>query len=150
MEEENYSYYLRTYLKGTSLIDERFLNNPELLINILVDVVRTLHSLDTKNIQIRSTDNIGNSFIHGDLCLPNILVDEDNKLVGFIDLGNAGLGDPWYDLSWLLWSLEYNLKTNKYNNLLIDIRKDDLVKIRGQVTRRLDKYQIVVSNIEKI
>jgi DNA polymerase-3 subunit alpha len=38
----------------------------------------------------------------------------------------------------------------KNNNLLIDIRKDDLVKIRGQVTRRLDKYQIVVSNIEKI
>ena len=38
----------------------------------------------------------------------------------------------------------------KNNKLLIDIRKDDFVKIRGQVTRRLDKYQIVVSNIEKI
>ena len=38
----------------------------------------------------------------------------------------------------------------KNNNLLIDIRKDDFVRIRGQVTRRLDKYQIVVSNIEKI
>ena len=38
----------------------------------------------------------------------------------------------------------------KNNKLLIDIRKDDFVKVRGQVTRRLDKYQIVVSNIEKI
>ena len=38
----------------------------------------------------------------------------------------------------------------KNNKLLIDLRKDDLVKVRGQVTRRLDKYQIVVSNIEKI
>ena len=47
---------------------------------------------------------------------------------------------------------------SKYNDILVfeidtlgmDIRKDDLVKVRGQVTRRLDKYQIVVSNIEKI
>jgi DNA polymerase-3 subunit alpha len=38
----------------------------------------------------------------------------------------------------------------KNNKFLLDIRKDDLVKVRGQVTRRLDKYQIVVSNIEKI
>ena len=44
----------------------------------------------------------------------------------------------------------YHLKGLHLRNLLIDIRKDDLVKIRGQVTRRLDKYQIVVSNIEKI
>lgn len=36
------------------------------------------------------------------------------------------------------------------NKLLIDIKKDDLVKIRGQVTRRNDKYQIVVNNIEKL
>ena len=38
----------------------------------------------------------------------------------------------------------------KNNKFLIDIKKDDLVKIRGQVTRRNDKYQIVVSNIEKL
>ena len=120
LEEENYAYYLRTYLKGTSLIDERFLNNPDLLIDILVEVIDTLSLIDTNNINIKSTDNIGNSFVHGDLCLPNILVDENNKLAGFIDLGNAGLGDPWYDLSWLLWSLEYNLKTNKYNKILLD------------------------------
>ncbi len=38
----------------------------------------------------------------------------------------------------------------KVNKFLLDIKKDDLVKIKGQVTRRIDKYQIVVSHIEKI
>ena len=33
---------------------------------------------------------------------------------------------------------------------IIDINNKDLVRIKGQVTRRNDKYQIVVSKIEKI
>ena len=35
-------------------------------------------------------------------------------------MDNSGLGDRWYDYSWLLWSLEYNLKTDKYNKVLLD------------------------------
>ncbi len=38
----------------------------------------------------------------------------------------------------------------KNNRYLGELRKDDLVRIKGQVTRRVDKYQIVVNNIEKI
>ena len=38
----------------------------------------------------------------------------------------------------------------KNNQFLNSFRKDDFVKIRGQVTRRNDKFQIVVSNIELI
>ena len=38
----------------------------------------------------------------------------------------------------------------KNNRFLLDIKKDDLIKVRGQVTKRIDKYQIVVSNIEKL
>ena len=38
----------------------------------------------------------------------------------------------------------------KNNKFLTQFRKDDFVKIRGQVTRRNDKYQIIVSNIELI
>lgn len=38
----------------------------------------------------------------------------------------------------------------KNNRYLTELRKDDLVNIRGQVTRRNDKYQIIVSNIEKL
>lgn len=120
IEENNKCYYLRTCINGESLISKRFINNPDLLINILVKVIKVLRDLDSIKCPFKSTDNIGNDFIHGDLCLPNIFVNKDNEFIGFIDLDNSGLGDKWYDYSWLLWSLEYNLKTNKYNKILLD------------------------------
>ncbi|MEE3343717.1 MAG: phosphotransferase [Bacilli bacterium] len=120
LEEDNKCYYLRTYIKGYSLIDDKFINNPKLLVDILVNIIGILRKLDNFNCPFKSKDNVGNDFVHGDLCLPNIYVDEDNNFAGFIDLDNSGLGDKWYDYSWLLWSLEYNLGTNKYNKLLLD------------------------------
>jgi len=119
-QENNKCYYLRTYINGDSLIDVRFINNPDLLIKTLVKVIKILRSLDDAKCPFKSTDNVGNDFIHGDLCLPNILVNEKNDFTGFIDLDNSGLGDKWYDYSWLLWSLEYNLKSDKYNNILLN------------------------------
>ena len=38
-------------------------------------------------------------------------------------------------------------RNNKYLN---EIKKDDLVRIKGQVTRRNDKYQIVITELEKL
>ena len=38
----------------------------------------------------------------------------------------------------------------KNNRYLIECRKGDLVSIKGQVTRRNDKFQVVVSSIEKL
>lgn len=120
VEENNRCYYLRTCINGYSLIHRKFMENPELLIDVLVDVICVLRSLDNYNCPFKSKDNIGNDFVHGDLCLPNIYVDENNNFAGFIDLDNCGLGDKWYDYAWLLWSLEHNLKTDEYNKVLLD------------------------------
>lgn len=125
VEENNKFYYLRTCIDGESLISKRFISNPDLLIKVLVKVVKVLRSLDNIDCPFKSADNIGDNFVHGDLCLPNIFVNKDNEFIGFIDLDNSGLGDKWYDYSWLLWSLEYNLKTNKYNKVLLDELKLD-------------------------
>ena len=46
--------------------------------------------------------------IHGDYCLPNLML-RDWEFTGFIDLGNAGIGDRHIDLFWGRWSLEFNL-----------------------------------------
>ena len=119
--ENNLAYYLRTYINGYSLIDEKFINDPNRLIKTLKGVIDYLAKLDNYPCNIYSKDNTGINFVHGDLCLPNIYVNEYDDLIGFIDLGNAGLGDRYYDISWLLWSLEYNLKTNKYNNMLLEM-----------------------------
>ena len=44
---------------------------------------------------------------HGDYCLPNIFAD-DQGITGFIDLGYAGIGDPWIDIEKVLWSMWAN------------------------------------------
>lgn len=57
--------------------------------------------------------------LHGDYCLPNIILD-DFVFRGFVDLGNGGIGDSHYDLYWGLWTLEHNLKSRAYNQIFRD------------------------------
>lgn len=59
------------------------------------------------------------TLIHGDLCLPNIILNSFS-FSGFIDLGNGGVGDRHVDLFGCAWSLWYNLKTDKYTDRLFD------------------------------
>ncbi|MDE6529155.1 MAG: aminoglycoside 3'-phosphotransferase [Lachnospiraceae bacterium] len=57
--------------------------------------------------------------LHGDYCLPNIILNNWN-LSGFIDVGNGGVGDRHIDIFWGVWSLGFNLKTNKYHERFLD------------------------------
>lgn len=115
---ENKAYYLREYLEGEVLCSNKYLENPILLIDLLSEGIKILHNtkVDDKKFVI---DNEYNTLIHGDFCLPNILA-VDDKVVGFIDLGDSGIGDPWRDYAWCIWSLEYNLKTKDYTPLLLE------------------------------
>lgn len=116
--ENGKAYYLREYLVGENLCLDKYLNNPLLLVDLLVDAINMIHKtkvIDEKYI----IDDGYHTLIHGDFCLPNILA-KDNKVIGFIDLGDAGIGDPWRDYAWCIWSLEYNLKTNEYTPILLE------------------------------
>lgn len=59
------------------------------------------------------------TLIHGDYCLPNIMLD-GWRFSGFIDLGDGGVGDRHIDLFWGKWSLEFNLKTDEYSERFFD------------------------------
>ncbi len=75
-----------------------------------------------ENAKYLKTDTL----LHGDYCLPNIMLD-DWRFSGFIDLGNGGIGDRHVDLFWGIWSLHFNLKTEKYRNRFLDAYGRELV-----------------------
>lgn len=64
--------------------------------------------------------------LHGDYCLPNILLD-NWRFSGFIDLGNGGVGDRHVDLFWGVWTLAFNLKTPRYGSRFLDAYGRDKV-----------------------
>lgn len=45
---------------------------------------------------------------HGDYCLPNVLL-EGGRVTGYLDLGELGVADRWWDLSVASWSVTWNL-----------------------------------------
>ena len=116
IEKDNLYYYLKTKVIGTPLVN--FINKPKLVIKLLKEAFILLQSVDTSNIKLINKDSVGNKLVHGDFCLPNILI-HNNKVSGFIDVEAMGLGDPWIDYSWCIWSLEYNLKSKEYTEDLL-------------------------------
>lgn len=64
--------------------------------------------------------------LHGDYCLPNIILN-NWKFSGFIDVGCGGVGDRHIDLFWGIWTLWFNLKTNKYRDRFLDAYGRDKV-----------------------
>ena len=117
-EDNEFGYYLKTFIDGEPLISNKYLKDPYKLICLLKDALDKIHSVDVSNCPFINSYSKGNSFIHGDFCLPNILV-KDNKVSGFIDLNDAGVGDKYADYSWCIWSFEYNLKTKEYTPILL-------------------------------
>ena len=45
---------------------------------------------------------------HGDYCPPNILI-EEGRATGYVDLGELGVADRWWDLAAATWSITWNL-----------------------------------------
>ncbi len=66
------------------------------------------------------------ALIHGDYCLPNILLN-DWEFESFIDVADGGVGDRHYDLVWGLWTLNWNLKSSKHGRRFLDAYGRDLI-----------------------
>ena len=64
--------------------------------------------------------------IHGDFCLPNVIYD-GWRLSGYIDLGCGGVGDRHIDIFWGLWTLNFNLGTDRYSDIFLDAYGRDTV-----------------------
>lgn len=137
--EAGRDYLVTEAAQGVCACSENWLARPERLAERLGQLARLLHdtpaadcpvidandraiSLWEEERQSPFPDDIAplrrDTLIHGDFCLPNIFLTKTG--VSFIDLGDGGLGDPHLDLCWGMWSLQYNLKTDRYNGRFLD------------------------------
>ena len=55
---------------------------------------------------------------HGDYCFPNVLID-DEAVTGFVDLGELGVADRWWDLAIGSWSTVWNVGEG-YERLFVE------------------------------
>jgi len=126
---EEKDYFVTKPAKGEDCT--HYLDNPKRLCEILAETMKFLHSRQIENVPVspcmdlyKDEMNEGifkqDTFIHGDFCLPNIILD-DWKFSSIIDLGLAGVGDRHIDIYWALWSLNYNLGTDKYTDYFLNL-----------------------------
>jgi aminoglycoside phosphotransferase len=78
----------------------------ERVARLLGEILRGIHSTDASGCPFGVRKH-GHVLIHGDYCLPNVLVSQ-GKLSALIDVGGTGLGDPRQDLAAGVWTLQYN------------------------------------------
>lgn len=93
----------------------------------IADYIGTAHA-DTSSEEIAATSGLlkNDVLIHGDYCLPNIIFN-NWAFEGFIDLADGGVGDRHYDLAWGLWTLNRNLKSQKYGHRFLDAYGRDCI-----------------------
>ncbi len=130
-------YLLTAAVPGKDGVDDEYIQQPARLATALGKHLRRLHSLPldgcpypNRSPEIRQEASaemqmeltqanlyqpVDHVVIHGDYCLPNVMM-KDLALSGFIDNGGGGIGDRHYDLAWGLWSLQFNLDTDQYQD----------------------------------
>jgi len=129
------------------------LDKPETLCEVLAEAMKFLHSRPVNGIPMSPCMDTyakagkaellkPDTFIHGDFCLPNIMLN-DWKFSTFIDVGLAGIGDKHIDIYWVLWSLNFNLGTDQYTDYFLDLygRENvdmDVLKMVAEVERMSD------------
>jgi aminoglycoside phosphotransferase len=99
-------WMLTRELPGVPLYHPSLGWEPERVARRFAEILLEIHSTDASGCTFGDSAP-GNVLIHGDYCLPNVLV-EQGRLVGLVDVGRAGLGDPRDDLAAALWTLHYN------------------------------------------
>ena len=99
-------WLLTRAMPGMPLSDRSLGWEPSRVAQEMGEILRDIHAVDAKGCPFGER-RAGHVLIHGDYCLPNVLV-QDGRLSGLVDVGGAGLGDPQDDLAAGVWSLHYN------------------------------------------
>lgn len=93
-------------VRGVPMSDASLGWAPQRVATTLGEILRGLHATDAAGCPFGERKP-GHVLVHGDYCLPNVLV-EDGRLSALVDVGGAGLGNPETDLAAGVWTLQYN------------------------------------------
>ncbi|HKW59119.1 MAG TPA: phosphotransferase [Candidatus Dormibacteraeota bacterium] len=93
-------------LPGVPMFDPAVGWEPARVATTLGEILQRLHATDATGCPF-GVRKRGHVLIHGDYCLPNVLVDE-GRFSAVVDVGLAGLGNPETDLAAGVWTLQYN------------------------------------------
>ena len=61
-------------VEGTPLVSKKYLKDPNNVVRLLSDAVELFHQIKAPDCTFKNIESIGNTFIHGDFCLPNIII----------------------------------------------------------------------------
>jgi aminoglycoside phosphotransferase len=121
-------WLLTRELSGIHLYNASLGWDPERVARRFGEILREIHATDGSGCPF-GEEAPGHVLIHGDYCLPNVLVEArrgagpsfsppgeeaaqgaggDGGLAGLVDVGRAGLGDARDDLAAGVWTLHYN------------------------------------------
>lgn len=114
--KENSKALLLSALPGKNLASLCKEWSPEKVISKLVEVLRIIHKTNLDDLPLSKQEG-SNVLVHGDACLPNFIFHGD-LFSGFIDMGDARVGDVEIDLAAAIWSLQYNLGSG-YGSLFL-------------------------------
>jgi aminoglycoside phosphotransferase len=83
--------------------------------------LKVFHSVPTEDCPFRHpavgpTSEDDEVLVHGDYCLPNVLLDGDR--FHYLDVGEAGVGDRYVDVVAAIWSLRHNYGEGSVADLL--------------------------------
>lgn len=81
-------------------------------------------------------------FSHGDYCLPNIF-GNNSKIMGYIDLGRAGIADRYRDIAICYRSLKSNLRGSYGGHPPVNFDSDELFRKLG-ITPDWDKIRYYI------
>ena len=148
--ENGCDFLLVKAVPGENACAEKYLQQPERLAAMLGETMRMLHETDAADctlldaneraLSMYTAENGGSVhegaallkkevLVHGDHCLPNIFF-ENGRFTGYIDLGDAGIGDRHLDICCAAWSLGYNTGSGKWADALKDAYGRELIDER--------------------
>ncbi len=116
-----YEFLLTRSVPGTPAHDRSAGRDRQEVASLMGRALKVFHSVPTEGCPFRHpvvgpTSEGDEVLVHGDYCLPNVLLDGDR--FHYLDVGEAGIGDRYVDIVAAIWSLRHNYGRGSVATLL--------------------------------